>query len=96
MYCKNCGQEVDETVMFCPKCAAPINGTAKNIAQEAAVSQMDYGIHVTGDFEQLRQVTEKSEKFKKFGAGHKDSFGGVWLFYGAGAVSYDGEYLRRQ
>lgn len=66
MFCINCGKEIGDGIRFCPQCGALV-GTAAGMDQgqgENAVPTQP-GLGGTGDYEALRQMTEKAGKSKK-------------------------------
>lgn len=66
MFCINCGKEIGDGIRFCPQCGALV-GTAAGMDQgqgENAVPAQP-GLGGTGDYEALRQMTEKAGKSKK-------------------------------
>ncbi|MDE7477931.1 MAG: zinc ribbon domain-containing protein [Lachnospiraceae bacterium] len=67
MFCTNCGKEIEGNVKFCPECGAPVSKGAESVndrGEEKSVLPKP-GICGTGDYEQLRQMTQKAGKTKK-------------------------------
>lgn len=66
MFCINCGKEIGDGIKFCPHCGAPVS-TAADIdrGQGENVAPAQPGLGGTGDYEALRQMSEKAGKSKK-------------------------------
>lgn len=66
MFCINCGKEIGDGIKFCPHCGAPVS-TAADIdwGQGGNVAPAQPGLGGTGDYEALRQMSEKAGKSKK-------------------------------
>lgn len=66
MFCINCGKEIGAGIKFCPQCGAPVAAAADtNQRQRENVVSAQPGIGGTGEYEALRQMSEKAGKSKK-------------------------------
>ena len=66
MFCINCGKEIGDGIKFCPQCGTPVGaavGMDRGQGENAVPTQP--GLGGTGDYEALRQMTEKAGKSKK-------------------------------
>lgn len=66
MFCINCGKEIGDGIKFCPHCGAPVS-TAVDIdrGQGGNIAPVPKGLGGTGDYEALRQMSEKAGKSQK-------------------------------
>ncbi len=65
MFCINCGKEIGAGIKFCPQCGAPVAAADTNQRQGENVVSAQPGIGGTGEYEALRQMSEKAGKSKK-------------------------------
>lgn len=70
MYCTNCGNKMEDGVLFCPSCGAAVkkpkeDETGKNGADFIPQEKQKKGMNVQTDFEALRQMTEQGRRSEK-------------------------------
>lgn len=81
MFCKECGNEIEEEWKVCPKCGVELkHGKAENVGQED-----DYG----SDEMAVGSRNRKEVKEELLGKAFSGESGGVILAYGANSVSKD-------
>lgn len=81
MFCKECGNEIEEEWKVCPKCGAELkHGKAENVGQEDG-----YG----SDEMAVGSRNRKEVKEELLGKAFSGESGGVILAYGANSVSKD-------
>lgn len=64
MFCANCGKEIGENAKFCPQCGAPAATAAGGVNGLPDIAQGPR-IGGTGDYDNLRQMMEKTARTRK-------------------------------